>query len=73
MKIIIGHENHYKRLRLVSVYILCQYEQYFKEICKKTAGDYDGLLFTTSKDKKWATELNILAMTIVLDRPIAIK
>ena len=23
-------------------------------------------------DKKWATELNILAMTIVLDRPIAI-
>ena len=26
----------------------------------------------TSKDKKWATELNILAMTIILDRPIAL-
>jgi hypothetical protein len=45
---------------------------YFKEICTKTAGDYEQLLVRTSKDKKWATELNILAMTIILDRPIAL-
>jgi hypothetical protein len=67
-----GHENHSKRLRLVSLYVLCQYELYFKEICTKTAGDYEQLLVRTSKDKKWATELNILAMTIILDRPIAL-
>jgi hypothetical protein len=51
---------------------LCQNEQYFKEICTKTAGDYEQLLVRTSKDKKWAPELNILAMTIILDRPIAL-
>ena len=57
---------------IVCVYVLCQYELLFKEICKKTAGDYDLLLTRTSKDGKWATELNILAMTIILDRPIAL-
>ena len=42
------------------------------EICRKTAGDYDLLLSRTSKDKIWATELNIFVMTIILDRPIAL-
>ena len=67
-----GHENHSKRLRLVNVYILCQYQLLFKEICTKTANDYDDLVKKTSKDKTWANELNILAMAIVLDRPIAV-
>ncbi len=53
------------------MYVLCQYELLFKEICRKTAGDYDLLLSRTSKDKIWATELNIFVMTIILDRPIA--
>jgi hypothetical protein len=39
-----GHENHSKRLRLVNVYILCQYQLLFKEICTKTANDYDDLV-----------------------------
>ena len=67
-----GHENHSTRLRLANVYVLNQYESYFRDICLKTCTSYtyEQLLEQTAKDTKWANEINVLAMTIVIDRPI---
>ena len=68
----ISFKNHSKRLRLANVYILCQYQPLFREICIKTAPSYEDLVIKTSKDRIRANELNIFEMSIVLDRPIAV-
>ena len=35
-----GHENHSTRLRLANVYVLNQYDSYFRDICLKTCTSY---------------------------------
>ena len=68
------HENYSNLLRLANVYILSLYDSYFQNVCFKTCINYtfEKLIESTCKDKTWANEINVLAMTIVLDRPIAI-
>ena len=69
-----GHEHHSERLRLVNAYVLCQYELYFRDVCLKTCTSYtyERLVEQTTKNGTWANEMNMLAMSIVLNRPIAI-
>lgn len=72
--VLCGNENYSKLLRLANEYILSLYDAYFRDVCVKTCTSYsyEQLIERTSKNRTWANEINVLAMAIVLDRPIAI-
>ena len=70
--VLFGHEGHSTRLRLATAYIFTLYEDWFTLVLSRTASTitYEQLLDQTVKDKVWANEYNILAMSIVLNKPI---
>ena len=72
--VLYGNEKQSKLLRLANVYVLSVFDSYFRNVCIKTCTNYtyEHLIKITAKDRTWANETNILAMTIVLDRPIAL-
>ena len=72
--ILFGHEGHSSRLRITNAYVLSLYEQWFTFILIRSGSNITikQLVEQTCKDKVWANEYNILAMSIVLKKPICI-
>lgn len=69
-----GNEEFGEVLRLVVLFVLIEYEQYFRNLINFSYGEQklNELVVLISTDKNWANEYEIHAMSIALNRPINI-
>ena len=67
-----GHENEANLLRLVVVFILLNYDLYFKDLLIKTAATstFEEFVVETSKIFNWTNDNVLVAVSIMICRPI---
>ncbi|CAF0972658.1 unnamed protein product [Brachionus calyciflorus] len=67
-----GHEQNFKVIKTGSLFVLIEYRHFFEEIIQKKCYKYtfEELFKKTCQKNEWANELNILATSIFLKRPI---
>ena len=71
-KVLFGSDIQYKNIRLGVIFVLLEYEKYFKRVIKVSFGsdEFSKIVQSVAKDKNWANEYMLLATAIVLNRPL---
>ena len=65
-------EKYFYIFKLCSIFILFEYEIFFKRlmICNKYTYSLENFILKTCRNREWGTELNILSISILLNRKI---
>ena len=69
--IVFGDQNYYKLIKVISIYIVLKYEDFFKEIMDDDSKfslsgyKFNEFVLKTCRDKEWGNEMNILSICLV--------
>lgn len=71
---IIGDQNYFSLIKLSVIFILFEYEDYFRNILNHTSPEYsfEKLVEDTAQTNSWGNEYTQLAISIVFNRPLNI-
>lgn len=72
--LLFSDESFYFIIKLCSIFILIDYENYFKSLMINMKYEYsfEEFLINTCKNKEWATEINVLSIAFLLNRSVFI-
>ena len=69
---IFGHEAHHDIIRFLYLYILLDYEKFFTSILRHEITVFETFFLKTAKLYEYATHINIVATSVLLNRPLFI-
>ena len=66
-----GNESYSFKLRLASLLIIIKYEQFFDNLYREAQADtFENLIKKVATNKSWGNDLIMIALSIVIKRPI---